>query len=255
MLTKSIEYAYKNWGSFGLGITTVALGSSCSVPFLAPVLVYTSHHVWWQVYILFLAIGVGFASPFILPIYKVFPKPGAWMLWFEKASGAALILVAAWLACTLSGGPLMGLVWLGFWSFIIVVSDSTTRYKLACAIVMVGTCMLLVSVYGRALTPPTAVEIPVDKQPGIIVVTADWCLNCKPMHYIIESDEVQDELAKNQGVLIVLDWTNSDPAITEFMRGYGVEAVPFALVISKDGRETVLSGIYTKQQVLDALRQ
>ena len=251
-------FALPKWasggGAFGLGITTVALGSSCSVPFLAPVLVYTANHVWWETYLLFLAVGVGFASPFILPIYKLFPKPGAWMLWFEKISGAALILVAGWLACTLAGGPLMALGWLAFWSLIIVISHETMRYKLACAVVMAGTCLLLVSVYGRALTPPTVVEIPVDKQPGIIFVTADWCLNCKPMYYVIDSDEVKAEMAKNQGHLIVLDWTNSDPAITEFMAGYGIQAVPFALVISPTGRETVLSGAFTKQQVLDALR-
>jgi thiol:disulfide interchange protein len=251
-------FALPRWasgtGAFGLGITTVALGSSCSVPFLAPVLVYTSNHVWWETYLLFLAMGVGFASPFILPVYKLFPKPGAWMLWLEKVSGAVLLLVAAWLACTLSGGPLMAVAWLAFWLLVILVANGSTHDKLACILLALISCWAIVDVYGRTLMPPASVEIPVDKQPGIILVTADWCLNCPIAHHIIESDEVKEAVAEMQGVLIVLDWTNSDPAIGEFMRGYGVEAVPFALIISTDGRETVLSGIFTKQQVLDALR-
>lgn len=47
-----------NLGSFGMGILTTALGSSCSVPFLAPAMAYTASCSVLETYLLFGALGV-----------------------------------------------------------------------------------------------------------------------------------------------------------------------------------------------------
>ena len=239
-------------GSFGLGVTTVALGSSCSVPFLAPILVYTSAHAWYETYALFLAVGVGFCSPFLVPFYKLLPKPGNWMLWVERTCGIALICVAGWLALTLTNGPLIGFVWLAFWSIALILQRDPWKSNAVSIVLVIVFLWGIVALYDRCFPQPTF-EFTPNGKPGIVFVTADWCANCPFAHSVLESDEVQKVLRDTQGQYIELDWTNGDKAITDFLASYGVQAVPFALVVDKDGNQTVLSGVFTKEQVLEAL--
>ncbi len=239
-------------GSFGLGVTTVALGSSCSVPFLAPILVYTAAHAWYETYALFLAVGFGFCSPFLVPFHKLLPKPGNWMLWVERTCGIALVCVAGWLALTLTNGPLIGFVWLGFWSIALILQKDPWRSNVVSIVMVIVFLWGIVALYDHVF-PSKSVHFEFNGKPGIVFVTADWCANCPFAHDIMESVEVQAVLKDTQGQYIVLDWTNGDESITNFLGGYGVKAVPFALVVNKDGKQTVLSGIPTKQQVLDGL--
>jgi len=101
MFSNFINYCHNNLGSFGIGLTTVVLGLTCSIPFLAPVISYTAPREAWQVYVVFLVMGLGFCLPFILPLHKLFPPPGAWLGYFEKASGVIMILFGLWLSLSL----------------------------------------------------------------------------------------------------------------------------------------------------------
>jgi len=244
------RYASKT-GSFALGVTTVALGSSCSVPFLAPILVYTSSNSWWETYVLFLTVGLGFSLPFILPIYKLLPKPGQWMIWLERTCGIALIMVAGWLAVTLAHAPLIGFLWLGFWTIILIIQKNPWRTNVISIILMLVVLWGIVALYNVAL-PPATVNVDFNK-PGVVFVTADWCMNCPIAHSVVESDAVQAAIRELDGQYTELDWTNGDAPVTDFLGRFGVKAVPFALVINKEGKQTVLSGMFTTEQVLKAL--
>ena len=239
-------------GAFGLGVTTVALGSSCSVPFLAPILVYTSTHSWYETYALFLMVGLGFCSPFIIPFYKLLPKPGNWMLWVERTCGIALICVAGWLALTLTNGPLIGFVWLGFWSIALILQRDPWRTNVVSIVLVIVFLWGIVTLYNHVFPPKTFV-FEHNGKPGVVFVTADWCMNCPLVHSVVESEEVQAKLKATGGQYIELDWTDGEESITNFLHNYGMTAVPFVLVVNKDGVQTPLGGIPTKQQILDAL--
>lgn len=188
---------------FALGVLSVALGSSCTVPFIAPVLIASTILAAWQTILLFVVMGLGFVSPFLLPIHKLLPKPGAWMVTYERVCGVMMLLVAAWLFSTLPPG-----------------STSTTI--------------------------PTS-------GPRVIVVTGDFCLNCKFVHHLWESPAVVQALGDIE--VTTLDWSNGDAEITKLLDSYGVRAIPFALVVNDIGEETVLTGIYSEQDILDALNR
>lgn len=191
--------------SFGLGIMTVVLGSSCSVPFLAPVLVYCATSGAVVTYLTFLIMAIGFCTPFLLPIHRFMPRPGQWMVYFERGCGVVMLVVAAWLGSTLFGGT----------------TDT--------------------------------IDIPQDR-PVAVIATADWCVNCGVVHGVFNDPEVVAALKATGTEKIVLDWTNGNADITEFLREKsGQASVPFLFIRDRLGRETVLTGIYTKAQVLDAL--
>lgn len=105
-------------GAFAKGFFATILGTSCTAPFISTA---------WSAalaasppvrLILFLVMGLGMASPYILlsakPDWmKLLPKPGPWMDGFKQFMGFVLIATALWLLWVLEGhvGP-DGLIWM-----------------------------------------------------------------------------------------------------------------------------------------------
>jgi thiol:disulfide interchange protein len=120
-------------GAFFKGIITTLLAIPCGAPLLSPALDWAGRQVHagapQNVYIVFTAIGVGMASPYLIlgafpELLRFLPKPGAWMETFKKAMGYLLLtavvfilyfvdledmlptialLFSVWLACWLVG--------------------------------------------------------------------------------------------------------------------------------------------------------
>lgn len=191
-------------GAFLSGVFTVLLGTSCSVPFLLPVIVWVSAEPWYSTVGIFFLLGLGFSSPLLLPI--PLPKPGNWLHYVEKVSGVGLLAVAAWIV-------------FGTFSF----------------------------------NGPLDVFYP-KTGPRVVVVTADWCINCHVVAPIWESPEVQEELNRQGMAFYLIDWTSGSPETRNFLRDHGTESIPFAVVELPDGRRKVFGGLYTEDQVLNFLR-
>jgi len=86
-------------------------------------------------------------------------------------------------------------------------------------------------------------------------MTADWCVTCKAIEARVLSQPVfKDALAAANAVYMVGDWTNVDPAITEFLEQHGAVGVPLYVVFragEPEGR--VLPTILTEASVQAAL--
>lgn len=90
-------------GSFVNGIVASVMSTPCSAPFLgsAAVLALGAGTAWWLTVLLFLCIGLGLASPFLVISFvpalgKVLPRPGAWMETAKKLMGFSLMAAAVW---------------------------------------------------------------------------------------------------------------------------------------------------------------
>jgi thiol:disulfide interchange protein len=89
-------------GTFFKGVLATILSTPCSAPFLGTALGFAFVQPWYVVTLIFLAIGLGLASPYILlainPSWlKVLPKPGAWMEKLKEGMGFILLATVAWL--------------------------------------------------------------------------------------------------------------------------------------------------------------
>ncbi|MDE0062207.1 MAG: thioredoxin family protein [Gammaproteobacteria bacterium] len=72
------------------------------------------------------------------------------------------------------------------------------------------------------------------QQPLFVYFTADWCVNCKVNERVaLSTDEVGDAFAKKGIKVLVGDWTNEDPVITEWLQRYGRAGVPLYLYFPK----------------------
>ena len=67
-------------------------------------------------------------------------------------------------------------------------------------------------------------------QPLFVYFTADWCVNCKVNEQVaLSTDEVGEAFA-DRGIKVLMgDWTNEDPVITEWLQRYGRAGVPLYL--------------------------
>jgi thiol:disulfide interchange protein DsbD len=89
-------------GAFFNGLLATVLATPCTAPFLAPALGFAFAQSASAILLVFLFVGVGLASPYVLlsfnpAMLKFLPKPGAWMERFKVAMGFPMLATAVWL--------------------------------------------------------------------------------------------------------------------------------------------------------------
>ena len=93
----------------------------------------------------------------------------------------------------------------------------------------------------QAYTPDLVAQLRAEGRPVLINMTADWCITCKVNEKaVLGTTAFQQMLAKTNTAYVVGDWTNEDPAITEFLQQWGSPGVPLYVLYpagSKHGRK------------------
>lgn len=91
-------------GSFVNGIVASVMSTPCSAPFLgtAAGFALAADAAWWHTMSVFVVIGFGLASPFVLISFvpalgRALPRPGAWMETFKHLMGFTLLGASVWL--------------------------------------------------------------------------------------------------------------------------------------------------------------
>ncbi len=83
-------------GAFLKGILTTLLATPCSGPLLAPTVAFAFAQPPWLTYMIFVAMGIGMASPYLVvgifpKLVGVLPRPGEWMVTFKHVMGFAML--------------------------------------------------------------------------------------------------------------------------------------------------------------------
>lgn len=112
-------------GAFFNGVLATTLATPCTAPFLAPALGFAFAQSTGIIILVFLTVGLGLASPYILlswnPAWlKFLPKPGAWMEKFKIAMGFPMLATVMWLFYIASSSFGQDIAWLG--GFLVVVA-------------------------------------------------------------------------------------------------------------------------------------
>jgi thiol:disulfide interchange protein DsbD len=275
-------------GSFFTGVLATVVATPCSAPFLAPALGAALALPVAQSFVVFTAIALGLALPYLLlsifpGAIKVLPRPGAWMETFKQFMAFPLYATVAFLVWVLAGQTsadgqeytllfaLLGLTlialaawWYGRYS---APGAKPARARLG----LLGGVLLLA--FGVALGWPrpavAATEVAWQKwspeavaaaraEGKIVYVdfTARWCFTCQTNKAaVFGSGEVRSLFRDKDIVALKGDWTNQDPAITAELARFGRSAVPFNLIYKPGAPEPiVLPELLTAGTVLEALR-
>lgn len=271
-------------GDFFTGVLACVVASPCVAPFMGPALAYAFAAPALQSMLVFLALGLGLALPFLLvgfvpTLARRLPRPGAWMETLKHVLAFPMYATALWLLWVLGkqrGVDAMALVLgglvllaLGLWWF----ERSRWRSQRIGAL-LAGVVILaaLVPVWGVArLAPPaTAAQaagenvvayspemldrLRADNRVVFVNMTADWCVTCKANERaVLSRPDFQELLRRTNAVYMRGDYTNVDPQITAFLDEHKAVGVPLYVVYGPGAPPIVLPSVLTQALAEEAL--
>jgi DsbC/DsbD-like thiol-disulfide interchange protein/cytochrome c biogenesis protein CcdA len=246
-------------GAFATGLLAAFAATPCTGPFMAAAMGAALLLPVGPALLLFGALGLGLALPFLLLAYvpalrRMLPKPGAWMNWFKKAMAVPMGLTALallWLAWRVGGewfASTLAILCLFLALELSVIGMKQRSGKSALALTLSGLGLIAVlfihpTFFPRIIatnstesasilpTKPFSEEAlakaRASGKPVFLYFTADWCLTCKVNEAAaIEREETRAAFAHIGVIVLRGDWTRRDPAISRFLSAQGAAGVP-----------------------------
>lgn len=269
-------------GAFMTGILAAVAATPCTGPFMAAALGAALLLPPVQALLLFAALGLGLALPFLLlgfvpALRRRLPKPGPWMETFRRILAVPMgltMLALIWLLWRL-GGPLFAvhLAGMGIAIVLVVMAVWGVRKNIrmsrrAFAVIFAGLATLAAFQAYRAYSPPepgsvdsiltpetysaeTLAAARASGQPVFAWFTADWCVTCKVNEGIAIEREATRAAFDKAGVVTVRgDWTRRDPAITEYLTEQGAGGVPLYVWYAPGGEARILPQVLTPDSLV-----
>jgi thiol:disulfide interchange protein DsbD len=255
-------------GAFFTGLLAAFVGAPCVGPFMAPAVGVALSQPPLVVLAVFLVIGLGLASPFLLlsftpALARLLPKPGKWMATFRQVLAFPMFLTAIWLLWILAAQA-------GSDGVILVVGGATVlafgvwlANKIGKGLVGRGIAALVILAAfigpavlsaGMAATagasaqtataetdvkpwsPQLVAELQSQKKVIFVDFTARWCATCQVNKRLtLTSAEVKKAFADHDVAFLEADWTNRDPVIAEALAEHDRAGVPLYLVYPAAG--------------------
>ena len=269
-------------GSFFTGILATVVATPCSAPFLAPALGAALALPVAQSFIVFTAIALGLALPYLLlsifpSAVKVLPRPGAWMETFKQFMAFPLYATVGYLIWVLAGQVnegsmlmvLLGLVLvaMGVWFYgrwrIPGASTGRMRFGLLAGLVVAGLGICTgwpqspsaTDITWEKWSPEAVAEFRTENRIIYVDFTARWCATCQTNKKLVfGSDEVKRVFREKNIATLKADWTMQDPQITAELANYQRSAVPFNVIwLPGKTDPVILPELLTASSVLDAL--
>ncbi|WP_296596675.1 protein-disulfide reductase DsbD [Phenylobacterium sp.] len=279
-------------GSFFTGVLAVVVAAPCTAPFMGPALGWALTQPPAAALVVFLALGIGFALPFVAVAFvpgllSRLPRPGPWMDIFKKALAFPMYAAVAWLVWVLTVqvgsdavprilGAAVALALAAWIAGAAQRQHASGRHHvgLAAAATLVGAVAVVGGVlwpaYSLAETPTASGEAKLDEQaytpeklatlqaegrPVLVNYTAAWCVSCQVNDRVaLSTNAVSEALKRNNAVYLKADWTKRDASIAAELARFGRAGVPLYLVYgAKGGEPVILPSILTEGVVVKAL--
>ncbi len=280
-------------GAFFTGMLAVAVGAPCTMPFGAAALGFALTQSAASALLVFLALGLGFALPFLIlglvPGALAFvPKPGTWMLRFKQFLAFPMYAAAAWLAWVLAVQAGVNSLVILFTAAIILAlaawlwastRDLSARGRTIGTIIAVLLLLGAGAAVAKLQSAPAAApqteagagaslpnrepysaarlaELRAAGRPVFVDTTAAWCISCLVNEQTaLASDAVKTAFTARNIVYLVADWTNRNPEGAALLKQYDRAGPPLYLYYApSSAAPKVLPQILTEAIVLAALQ-
>jgi thiol:disulfide interchange protein len=235
---------------------------------------------WWRGLLLFAALGLGLALPFLAlgfvpALRKMLPRPGKWMDTFKKVMAVPMGLTALallWLTWRL-GGTWFAFTALAVALLVVLLAVTWQKGKRLVAFgdllgIALGVVFLTQTfnsaarstsaesvIAAQPFSEAALVEARASGKPVFVWFTADWCLTCKVNESVaIEREATKAAFEKAGVVALVGDWTRRDPAITRFLTAHGAAGVPLYLWYPAGGEARQLPQVLTPDSLVELAR-
>jgi len=279
-------------GSFFTGALAVVVAAPCTAPFMGPALGWALTQPPAAALLVFLALGLGFALPFVAVAFAPgllsrLPRPGPWMDGFKKLLAFPMYGAVAWLVWVLTvqvGADAVprilgaGIV-LALAAWIAGAAQrqhaSGRRHVgLAAAATALGVVAVASGAFWPAYSTATAAEssgeaklddqaytperlaaLQAEGRPVLVNYTAAWCVSCQVNDRVaLSTRSVAEAFRRNNAVYLKADWTRRDATIAAELARFGRAGVPLYLVYGAQGGEpAILPSLLTEGVVVRAL--
>ncbi len=230
--------------SISTGALAVIVATPCSAPFMGTAVAAALAAPPLMALGIFLSLGLGLAAPFLLlasipRLAHFIPRPGAWMLYLQRALALPMAATFAWLAWVLfhqTGTP--GFLLLLAGAALLTLALTRKNLRPLALIPLLLLPLLRTQLLAPALTLPGAApytaarltQLRTAQTPVFIDLTAAWCVTCLVNEATtLKNPAVQSAFATHHIALLVGDWTNKNPAITALLAANHRDGVPLYL--------------------------
>jgi thiol:disulfide interchange protein DsbD len=246
--------------SFYKGTLATFLATPCSGPLLGGAMAWTLRQPPAQIFTVFSCLGLGMAAPYVVMSHfpttlRWLPRPGNWLIHFERLMGFALLATVIYLLTVLPEHMTVGVVLfcfflaIGFyiWGKMTTLSDSTRRrliVRLTAVILMVvgGWVSLDIipsvarnvelvsekSQQWQSYTDKKLLEAARKNRWVVVDFTADWCPNCLLVEKtVLNNRTVVETFRKHDVLLLKADLTMENPPAKRLLQKMGSRSIPF----------------------------
>jgi thiol:disulfide interchange protein DsbD len=260
-------------GSFFTGALAVIVATPCTAPFMAGAMGYALAQPALITLLVFLALGVGFALPFLLLGYvpqllAKLPKPGPWMARFKEFLAFPMFATAIWLAWVMGNQAgtdgllklLIAALLIGF-ALWLLRRGSFGKLLGAAALLAAITIPLTLGAQAKAgpeknaqaWSPAAVQEALAEGRPVFVDFTADWCVTCKVNErLVINTDKTRALFERTDTAFLIADWTNKNDMIAQELAKYDRAGVPLYLVYHPD-QNSVMAEVLPQILTYDVL--
>ncbi len=261
--------------AFFTGNLTTLLATPCSGPFLGGVLSWALVQGPTVIATVFISIGIGMASPYILLIInprlsRYLPKAGPWIEFVEKGIAFFLVATAFYLVSIALGSaslrilaPLWGILFGGWLIKRTNQSDFNKKWGVRIFTLALLACLIILTIPKQETTvwePFNAKELSqrIGNEPIFLDFTADWCPTCKALEATVLTPSNVRRWKKKYGVTFIkVDMTEDSVETEALLKALGSMSIPTAAMIptGKASRTPmVVRDIFTKTQLENILK-
>lgn len=268
------------------GVLAVVVAAPCTAPFMATAIGVALAQGGLVSFVIFLALGLGFALPvvgltflitYVPAVAQRLPRPGPWMDRLRHLLALPMYAAALWMAWVfaqqVSGLGLfalilaLGLLTAGLWwrrvkylslpGFLRPVFIGLALVLAASAALQKPETPVRVSVDHEAFSSARIAELRAEGRPVLVNLTAAWCVTCKVNERLVfETRAFRDALKDTGTAYLVGDWTNQDPAISQYLSQNGRSGVPLYVYYGKDNADPVVLGqLLSTKDVVKVLKK
>jgi thiol:disulfide interchange protein DsbD len=261
--TNTMETSAQRHGyleSFYKGTLATFLATPCSGPLLGGAMAWTLRQPPSQIFTVFLCLGLGMAAPYVVmslfpTTLRWLPRPGNWLIHFERLMGFALLATVIYLVTVLPEQMMVGVLLfcfflaIGFyiWGKMTTLSDSTRRrlmVRLTAVIIMVAGGWLSLDIVPsmtrnvelmsdkseqwQPYTDTKLLQAARENRWVVVDFTAEWCPNCLLVEKtVLQNRTVVETFRKHDVLLLKADLTMENPPAKRLLRKMGSRSIPF----------------------------
>jgi thiol:disulfide interchange protein len=271
--------------AFVKGFMTTIYATPCSGPFLGIALGATFSFPAYAKILVFLAAGLGFASPYLVfgmlmsqfpGMTRFIPKPGVWMEHVKQGLGFLMMAILVWWYFPIIRpeyhlATLMSAIGIGLGCWLVgkvpPYAEINTKFKAwagaiaAIAVIAWGSFTFMgpvVDLYAwKPYSEATLAEARRQGKTVMLDFTAIWCANCHVNYkFAINVPQVKEIVEKNNVVAIKADWSNHEEHIKRKLEELKIDGIPLLVVYPADGsKPIIMPALVSQNQVVEALEK